>query len=206
MFSRVMLVLVLLGLVASGIYPADSFTWLLEVVPVLIAIPLLVALRNRFPLSRLATLLIAVHAGILMVGGHWTYAQVPFGFWLKELMHLSRNPYDRIGHFAQGFIPAIVVREVLIRQSPLRGHRRWIFALTTAVCLAISAAYELFEWSVAEATGTASDAFLGTQGDPWDTQWDMFTCLCGALVAQLSLSRLHDLELEEVLAAEKPSA
>src|SRR5690242_10089421 len=166
-----MLALVLVGLVASGIHPADSFTWLLEVVPVLVAIPLLVALRNRFPLTRVATLLVAIHAGILMVGGHWTYAQVPFGFWLKDILHLSRNPYDRIGHFAQGFVPAILAREVLIRKSPLRGWPKWTFALVLCVCLAISAAYELFEWAVAEATGTAADAFLGTQGDPWDTQW-----------------------------------
>ena len=179
------------ALVASGIAPYDRVTWWLEVVPVLIALPILLATAKRFPLTPLAYTLIAIHALILILGGHYTYARVPLGFWLQDWLGLARNHYDRLGNFAQGFIPAILVREVLLRTSPLRPGR-WLFFLVTATCLAISACYELIEWWAALAGGAAADAFLGTQGDVWDTQWDMFLALIGAVVAQVTLGRAHD--------------
>ena len=126
-----------------------------------------------------------------MIGGHYTYAQVPLGFWVQDLFHLGRNHYDRLGHFAQGFVPAMLVREILIRRSPL-GPGKWLFFLVVCVCLAFSAFYELIEWWTAVMMGQAADAFLGTQGDPWDTQWDMFLALVGAVTAQLLLARTHD--------------
>jgi putative membrane protein len=178
-------------LVVSGISPKDRFTWFLEIAPILVAVPILIATRRRFPLTTLAYVLIFVHSCILMLGGHYTYAEVPLGYWMKDAFGFARNHYDRIGHFAQGFVPAILAREILIRKTPLRS-RGWIFFLVTCVCLAISACYEFVEWWTAVASGSAADAFLGTQGDPWDTQWDMFLCLLGALTAQLTLSRLHD--------------
>lgn len=181
-------------LVASGIGPRDRLTWLLEVAPVLIAGPLLIATARRFPLTPLAYRLIFLHALILMLGGHYTYAEVPLGFWLERVLGLARNPYDRIGHFAQGFVPAIVVREILVRRSPLRPGR-WLTFLVLSVCLAISAAYELVEWGAALLGGEAAEAFLGTQGDQWDTQWDMFTALAGAATALLLLSRIHDRQI-----------
>lgn len=190
----VLLAVVALGLVWSGTLPYDRATWLLEVAPVLLGVPLLVATRRRFPLSILAYRLLALHAFVLMIGGHWTYARVPVGFWAQDLLDLSRNPYDRLGHVAQGFVPAILAREILLRTSPLRPGR-WLFFLVVSVCLAISAFYELCEWWVAVVVGQAADSFLGTQGDPWDTQWDMFLALCGATGAQLLLAREHDREL-----------
>jgi putative membrane protein len=186
------------GLLAlSGRRPRDRFTWLLEVAPVLGAAPLLIATRRRFPLTPLARRLIFLHSAILMLGGHYTYAEVPLGHWLRKIFGLRRNPYDRIGHFAQGFVPAILAREILLRRSPLEPGK-WLFFLDTSVCLAISAAYELVEWRTAVAKGEAAEAFLGTQGDPWDTQWDMATALIGAVAAQLLLSRRHDRELAEL--------
>jgi putative membrane protein len=195
--SREPLVLLLLGaaiLVWSGIAPKDRFTWWMEVAPVLIGVPILVATYRRFPLTPLLYRLLLLHAAILMVGGHFTYAEVPLGFWMKDTFHFARNHYDRIGHFAQGFVPAILAREILLRKTPLRPGG-WLFFLVTSVCLAFSAFYELTEWWIAAAKGEAATAFLGTQGDPWDTQWDMFLCLIGALASQLLLSREHDREL-----------
>ena len=192
-----LLVVVLLGLGISAIGPRDRFTWYLEVAPVLIGIPILLYTRRSFPLTGLAYVLLALHAFILMLGGHYTYAEVPLGFWVRDAFGLARNHYDRLGHFAQGFVPAIVAREILLRRSPLRPGG-WTFFLVTCVCLAISATYELIEWVTALLTGEAADAFLGTQGDPWDTQWDMFLALCGALTAQLFLVRLHDRQLAAV--------
>jgi len=189
-----LLTVVLAGLVWSGIAPHDRFTWWLEVAPVLVVVPLLLATSRRFPLTPLAYVLIAAHCWVLMVGGHWTYAEVPAGFWVKDALGLARNPYDRLGHVMQGFVPAIVAREVLWRTSPLRGSR-WLGPLVVSVCLAVSACYELVEWLVAEATGTAAEAFLGTQGDVWDTQWDMAMAGMGALLALLLLSRLHEQQL-----------
>ena len=159
--------------------------------PVLIAAPLLLATAARFPLTPLLYTLLAIHALILILGGHYTYAQVPLGFWVQEWLGLARNHYDRLGHFAQGFVPAILAREILLRTSPLQ-RGRWLFFLVTATCLAISACYEFIEWWAALAGGATADAFLGTQGDVWDTQWDMFLALIGAITAQLTLSRTHD--------------
>jgi putative membrane protein len=181
-------------LVLSGIGPKDRYTWILEVAPAVVAAVVLVATFRRFPLTPLAYRLIFLHACILMLGGHYTYAEVPLGFWVRDLLGLARNHYDRLGHLAQGFVPAIVAREILLRKTPLKAGG-WLFFLVTCVCLAISAFYEFLEWWTALASGTAADAFLGTQGDVWDTQWDMFLCLIGALAAQLTLSRLHDRQL-----------
>lgn len=183
----------------SGIGPHDRLTWWLEVAPVLVVVPLLAVSAGRFPLTRLLTWLVACHAAILMVGGHYTYALVPAGAWVSELLGFARNHYDRLGHFAQGFVPAIAAREVLLRRTPLR-RGGWLFLLVTAVCLAVSALYELVEWWAALAGGEEASAFLGTQGDVWDTQWDMFLCLCGALTAQLLLARRHDRQLARVAA------
>ena len=175
----------------SGLRPHDYFTWLLETAPIFIGLPILLATRRRFPLTPLAYRLIFVHALILMLGGHYTYAEVPLGYWVKDALGLARNHYDRLGHFAQGFVPAILAREILLRRTPLRPGR-WLFFLVACVCLAISACYELVEWWTAVATGEAATAFLGTQGDPWDTQWDMFIALIGAVTAQVLLARAHD--------------
>ena len=187
-------VVVLLGLVWSGSGPYDRLTWFLEVVPVLVAVPLLVWTARSFPLTPLAYALIAVHALILMYGGHYTYALTPFGDWMQDVFGFTRNHYDRIGHLMQGFGPAIIARELLLRTSPLRPGK-WLFALVTLSILGVSASYEFTEWWAAIAGGDAAGAFLGTQGDVWDTQWDMFLAGCGAIVAQLSLSRVHDRQL-----------
>lgn len=181
----------------SGLTPIDRFTWLLEVFPVLIGIPLVVATRTNFPLTPLLYSLLAIHAGILMLGAHYTYAQVPVGYWMQDLLGFARNHFDRIGHFTQGFVPAILIREIMLRSSPLQPGK-WLFFLVCSVCLAFSASYELFEWAVASWTGQAADAFLGTQGDQWDTQWDMFLALIGSITAQASLSLLHDRQLERL--------
>lgn len=179
----------------SAIGPHDRITWWLEVAPVLIALPLLAATYKRFPLTALLYWLIVIHAVILMVGGHYTYARVPAGFWVQELLDLSRNHYDRLGHLAQGFIPAILAREILLRTSPLQ-HGKWLFVIVSCVCLAFSAFYEMIEWWAAVIAGGAADEFLATQGDVWDTQWDMFIALIGAVSAQLILGRWHDRALE----------
>ena len=189
-----LLVLTLVALAVTAIHPHDYFTWVLEVAPILIAVPILLATAARFPLTPLLYRLLAVHALILMVGGHYTYAEVPLGDWVRAALGQARNNYDRLGHLAQGFIPAILTREILLRRTPLR-QGGWLFFLVTSVCLAISACYEFIEWWTALATGEAATAFLGTQGDPWDTQWDMFCALIGAIVAQLLLARVHDRQL-----------
>jgi putative membrane protein len=181
----------------SGWLPKDRMTWVLEVFPVVIAVPLLLATRRRFPLTTLVYCLIAVHATILMVGGKYTYAEVPLFDWIRDAFHLARNHYDRLGHFAQGFVPALVAREILLRKTPLR-RGGWTFFLVTCICLAISAVYELVEWGTAEATGSASDAFLGTQGDPWDTQKDMMFAGIGAIVGQLTMAKVQDRQLLEL--------
>lgn len=196
-YRGALLLIVAVLLIASGVHPYDRTTWWLEIFPILIGAPILVATARRFPLTTLTYTLLAIHAAILMVGGHYTYARVPLGFWLQNLLGLARNDYDRLGHFAQGFIPAILIREILLRTSPLRPGR-WLFVIVTAMCLAFSACYEFFEWGAAVAGGTAADAFLGTQGDVWDTQWDMFCALIGAIVAQVTLSRAHDRALAAV--------
>lgn len=186
-----MLAVTTVALVVSGLAPYDRHTWWLEIFPIVIAVPILVATARRFPLTPLVYTLLAIHAVILMVGGHYTYARVPLGFWMQDLFGFARNHYDRLGHFAQGFIPALLAREILLRTSPLRPGR-WLFFLVTATCLAISACYEFVEWWTAVAGGDSATAFLGTQGDVWDTQWDMFCALVGAGTAQLVLGRAHD--------------
>ena len=185
---------VVVVLVWSGVSPHDRFTWVLEVAPVLVGLPILLLTARRFPLTPLLYTLLAVHACILMVGGKYTYAEVPAGFWVSDALGLARNHYDRLGHFAQGFVPAILAREILVRKSPLRGSR-WLPFVVVAFCLAFSACYELIEWWTAVATGDSAAAFLGTQGDVWDTQWDMFLALIGAVTALLTLPRLHDRQL-----------
>jgi putative membrane protein len=194
---RVWLALTLLVLVWSGYQPRDTFTWFLEVAPVLIALPLLLLTRRSFPLTPLVYALLTLHGVILMIGGHYTYAEMPLFNWLRDSFELARNHYDRLGHVAQGFIPAIVTREILLRRSPLQPGK-WLFFLTTSVCLAISAFYEMIEWWVAVGSGDEAVAFLATQGDVWDTQWDMFLALCGALAAQLLLARWHDRQLADL--------
>ena len=196
-----LLTITLLSLILSGISPHDRFTWLLEVLPVLIALPLLLATYRSFPLTPLLYRLLTLHALVLMVGGHYTYAQVPLGFWLQDTLDFSRNHYDRIGHLMQGFVPAMLAREILLRRSPLRPEK-WQFFIVTAICLAISAFYELIEWWTALAGGESADAFLGTQGDVWDTQWDMLMALIGALTAQGLLTRLHDRQLARLFGSE----
>ncbi|NUR25191.1 MAG: DUF2238 domain-containing protein [Catenulispora sp.] len=183
------------GLAVSAWNPHDRTTWFLETVWVLVGLPLVVLTRRRFPLTDLLCCLLAAHALVLAVGGHYTYAQVPLGDWVRDTFGLDRNPYDRFGHLMQGFVPAVLVRELLSRTSPLRGSR-WLAPLTVCACMAFSAVFELLEWLAAEVGGHSADAFLATQGDVWDTQWDMFCALIGATVSVLVLSRLHDRQLD----------
>lgn len=192
-----LLAIAIVGLILSGIRPYDRTTWLLEVFPILIGAPILIVTYCHFRLTPLLYRLLLIHAFILMIGGHYTYAHVPLGFWIQDLLELSRNHYDRVGHFAQGFIPAILTREILIRRSPLVPGK-WLFFLVVCVCLAFSAFYELIEWWAALIGGQAAIAFLGTQGDVWDTQWDMFLAFAGAITAQLVLSTRHNLALKEI--------
>lgn len=178
----------------SGVGSHDYFTWSLEVAPALIGLAVLAYMYNSFRLTNLLYVLILAHAVVLMIGGHYTYAEVPAFNWLRDSFHLDRNYYDRVGHFMQGFVPALVAREILIRKSVLKPGP-WMYFLVVCICMSISEFYEFIEWWVAVGTGTAADAFLGTQGDPWDTQWDMFMAFVGANAALLALSRLHDKKL-----------
>jgi putative membrane protein len=190
---------VLAALVVSGIAPYDRLTWLMEVAPVLIAAPILLATYRRAPLTTILYVLIAAHALVLILGGAHTYARVPLGSWVQEAFGLARNPYDKLGHFMQGFVPALVAREILVGQGYVAGRRMAAF-LSICVALAISAFYELVEWWAALAMGQGADEFLGTQGDPWDTQSDMFFALIGAVVALLALSRVQDRQLAQIRA------
>lgn len=192
--ARVLVALTLAALAASGIDPYDRLTWLLETLPVMIGLPLLLLTHRRFPLTPLVVRLLFAHGLILMLGGHYTYARVPLGFWAQDAFDLARNHYDRLGHLAQGFIPAMLAREILLRRTPLVPGG-WLFLLTTSTILAFSACYEFIEWWAALVIGADADAFLATQGDPWDTQWDMFLALVGAMTAQLLLARMHDRQL-----------
>lgn len=200
MTYRIFMALMLLGLILSGIAPHDYFTWLLEVVPAIVALLILSATRKRFPMSSLAYGLILLHAWVLYIGGHYTYAEVPLFDWIKEQLHQDRNNYDKVGHFIQGFVPAIITREILIRRQVV-AKKGWLFFLCTCVCLAISAVYELIEALVAMMTGESADAFLGTQGYVWDTQSDMFCAMIGAVSALLLLSRLHDRSMARLASA-----
>ena len=185
----------------SGWSPYERGTWWMEVAPIFIALPILLATARRFPLTPLVYRLILLHAIVLMIGGHYTYAKVPAGFWVEHALGLARNPYDRLGHLVQGFVPAIIAREILLRQTQLRPGG-WLFTIVCAIALAISACYEFVEWWAALLGGDSAADFLGTQGDPWDTQWDMLCALIGAVLAQVLLARVHD----RALARLKPSA
>ncbi|WP_275097667.1 DUF2238 domain-containing protein [Sedimenticola hydrogenitrophicus] len=191
----VLLLLVTLSLLLSAIDPvADRLTWFLETAPVMLGLVLATWSRPVFPLTPLLYRLLALHAIILIIGGYYTYAEVPLFNWLRDSLDLSRNHYDRIGHLAQGFIPAILAREILLRRSPL-APGGWLLLTVTSICLAFSAFYEMIEWWTALISEEASAAFLGTQGDVWDTQWDMFLALIGALLSQLLLGGVHDRQL-----------
>jgi putative membrane protein len=195
--TRLPLAALALGLVLlaiSGWQPFDRSTWFMEVAPIFIAVPILLATYRRFPLTPLLYALVLAHAVVLMVGGAYTYARVPFGFELQHLFHLQRNPYDRIGHFFQGFVPALAAREILIRGGYVNGRKMLAF-LVVCIVLAISVTYEFIEWGAAEALGQGADAFLGSQGDPWDTQWDMFTALIGGVTALATMTRWHDRQI-----------
>jgi len=198
---RALLALFAIIFIWSAVRPHDYFTWSLEVFPAVIGLVLLIATARTFPLTPLLYTLLFLHATILAVGGHYTYAEVPLGNWMRDALGLARNHYDRLGHFAQGFVPAIVAREILVRRKVVRG-RGWLYFIAVAICLAISAAYELLEWRVSIATGSKGDAFLGTQGDVWDTQEDMATALAGAIMAPLLLGAWHDRQMARLAARE----
>jgi len=197
LFFTPMLVLLALSLVASGWQPFDRTTWVLEIFPILIALPILCLTYRKFPLTHFLYICIFLHALVLIVGGAYSYARVPFGFSLQEWFHLARNPYDKIGHFFQGFVPALIAREILIRRQTISGRKMLAFVVACIV-LAISASYELIEWGAALALGQGADEFLGTQGDQWDTQSDMFLALVGAAVALIGFSTLHDKQLSRL--------
>jgi putative membrane protein len=192
-------------LVWSGLHPKDSLTWMLEVLPAIVGFSILIATRNKFPLTRLAYVLILFHCVILMVGGHYTYAEVPLFDWIRDWFDLERNNYDKVGHFVQGFAPAIVAREILVRKKVVSG-KGWLAFIIVSVCLAISAFYELIEWWVAIMSGESAEAFLGTQGYIWDTQSDMMYALTGAIMALLLLSRWHDRQIKLVARGEERAA
>jgi putative membrane protein len=191
------LALVVIGLLLSAIKPHDYLTWLLEVTPVLIAIPLLIWTYKPFPLTGLLYSLIFIHALVLILGGHYTYANVPVGFWAQELFDFERNHYDRFGHFMQGFMPAILAREILLRKNVVKPGK-WLFLIVFSICLAFSAFYELLEWWAALIYGADATNFLGTQGDEWDTQADMFMAAVGAISALLLLRKVHDRQLKNL--------
>jgi putative membrane protein len=198
--TKIHLALLLLTVVVfiwSGIGPRERFTWILEVFPVIVGWAVLIPTYNRFRLSTLAYVLLAIHGVILMVGGHYTYAEVPLFNWIRDVTGSARNSYDGVGHFAQGFIPAIVAREILLRLTPLR-RGGWLFYIIVSICLAISAVYELIEWAVAIMSGSSAESFLGTQGDVWDTQKDMALAMIGAIVALVTLSRPHDRSMDRI--------
>jgi putative membrane protein len=182
----------------SAINPHDMFTWWLEAAPALLSVAILFMTYKKLPLTNLLYIFLTIHGLILLVGAHYTYAEVPLFDWLKEALDLSRNHYDRVGHFAQGFVPALVARELLIRTSPLHAGK-WLFAIVTLGSLGISAIYELIEWGVSVSTGEAAESFLGTQGDVWDTQKDMLFALIGAILAQLLLAKKHDEQIAKLV-------
>lgn len=183
-------------LIWSGIEPHDRFTWVLEVMPAWIALAICAYLFPTLRFTPLVYTIICVHCIVLMIGGKYTYAEMPLFNWLRDTYGLARNYYDRVGHFMQGFSPAIIAREVLLRRNIIQGGPRWLHFIIVSIVLAFSAVYEFVEWWVALATGESATAFLGTQGDVWDTQWDMFMCTCGAILSLLLLRRLHDRALE----------
>lgn len=199
MQPKILLGATLALLVVSGIRPYDGLTWWLEVAPILIALPILITTFKNYRLTNLVYWLLFIHALIILLGAHYTYARVPLGYWVQEVLDLSRNNYDRLGHLAQGFIPAMLTREILIRFSPV-DRSAWLFVFVTAICLSISVFYEFFEWWSALIIGAAADDFLALQGDVWDTQWDMFLALIGAVTAQLLLARWHNRRIDALIA------
>ena len=202
-FERWLLVAItLVALVMSGVIAGDRLTWFLETIWAMLGLALIAWYWGRFPLTRLLCWLLALHALVLIHGGTYTYALTPGGFWLQELLGTARNPWDRLGHLMQGFVPAILAREIFLRRSPLR-RGGWLIYLVLAACLSFSAFFELIEWWAALLYGADADAFLATQGDQWDTQWDMFLCLCGAIASLLVLSRWHDRQLGPVILGDK---
>jgi len=203
-FPLILSLLLLPVYIWSAIFPLDFFTWVLEMLPVALGVMVLIPTYRRFRLTNLTYTLIWIHAVILLVGAHYTYAGVPLFDWIQEVFGLSRNHYDRVGHFVQGFVPAVIAREVLIRTSPLKNSK-WLWITVISICLSISAVYELLEWTVAVISGTAADAFLGTQGDVWDTQKDMALCLVGSVLSLILLSHWHDKQLSETVLVDAPS-
>ena len=187
----------LLLLAYSGWHPYDRITWIMEVLPILIALPIMWVSYRKFPLTDLVYVCIFLHAVVLIAGGAYSYARVPLGFQIADLFHLTRNPYDKIGHLFQGFVPALVAREIFIRRECVRG-KKMISFLAICVVMMISASYELIEWGAAVALGQGADEFLGTQGDPWDTQSDMLFALIGAVLALLFFSRFHDRQIKRL--------
>lgn len=188
----------LIILIVSGLLAHDKFTWVMEVFPIILGLPVLVFTYHRFKFTNLVYVLLIIHFVILSVGGIYTYAKVPLGFWMQDWFHFTRNNYDKIGHFAQGFIPAIIARELLLRTSPLKSGK-WLSFIVVSICFAISAFYELIEWWTSLAQGASAEAFLGTQGDEWDAQSDMFVALIGAILALLVLSNLHNRLLKKLI-------
>jgi len=196
-YHIVLLSVFVLAMSWSAWHPHDYFTWFLEVTPAMIGLVLVLGSYMKFRLTDLTYTLIVIHCIILMIGGHYTYAEMPLFSWLRDTFDLARNYYDRVGHVAQGFVPAILAREILIRRSPLKPGK-WMFYIVTSICLAFSAFYEMVEWWVAVSSGDDAVAFLATQGDVWDTQWDMFLALLGAMASQLLLARFHDRQLKRL--------
>ena len=192
-----MLLILAFSLVISGIHPFDRTTWVLEIFPILIALPILFLTYNKFRLTQLLYFFILIHVLVLVLGGAYSYARVPLGFTLQDWLHLSRNPYDKIGHFAQGFVPALIAREILIRKQIINGKKMLAF-IVTCIVLAISASYELIEWAAALALKQGAEEFLGTQGDMWDTQSDMFLALIGAIVALIGFTKIHDKQIQKI--------
>jgi putative membrane protein len=195
--KKAYLIIFFAALIISGINPHDYFTWFLEVIPALIALAILIVTYKKFQFSNFIYGLILFHSIVLMIGGHWTYAEVPFGFWIQDIFNFSRNHYDRFGHLMQGFVPAMVARELIIKNNII-PNRKWMNFFIIFTILGFSAFYEFFEWGMSVWTGEAADSFLGTQGDVWDTQWDMFMCFIGSTLAILTLSRFHDKYLKNI--------
>ena len=196
-FGAVLSVIVVATLSWSAVHPVDWLTWWMEVSWVLVGFPIVAWLALRYGITRILLVLLTMHAVILVIGGHYTYEKVPAGLWVQEWFDLARNDYDRLGHFVQGFVPALIARELLRRTSPLQPGR-WITILCIASALAFSAIFEMIEWGSSVALGASADAFLGSQGDPWDAQWDMLCALIGAMCSMATLSRLHERELRRM--------
>jgi putative membrane protein len=194
----ILIILFFVGLILSGISPHDYFTWILEIFPSILGFIILLFTFRKFRFTYLTYIFILLHCTILFIGGHYTYAEVPFFDWIKETFHQSRNNYDKVGHFAQGFVPAMIIREIFIRLKIVEG-RPWLFFLTLCVCITLSALYELLEWFVASISGQSAEAFLGTQGYVWDTQSDMLYATIGAICMIVFLSNLQDRNIKNII-------